>query len=110
MRMRIAVICLVVFSCCFGAAAAGQNEPAANDGSRKVLRKVNPVYPAIAKQMGLAGTVRVVAVVTPDGSVKKVEPVGGSPLLVQAAASAISQWKYAPGAESRESVELHFHP
>jgi TonB family protein len=110
MRTRIAVICLVVFSCCFGAAGAGQNEPTPNEGSRKVLRRVNPAYPVIAKQMGLAGRVRVIAVVAPDGSVKKVEPVGGSPLLVQAAASAISQWKYAPGAESRESVELHFNP
>jgi outer membrane biosynthesis protein TonB len=60
--------------------------------------------------MGLGGTVKVVAVVGPDGSVKKVEPVGGSPILVQAAETAISQWKYAPGAESQESVELHFTP
>jgi membrane protein involved in colicin uptake len=48
--------------------------------------------------------------VGPDGSVKKVEPVGGSPILVQAAETAISQWKYAPGVESQESVELHFTP
>jgi outer membrane biosynthesis protein TonB len=60
--------------------------------------------------MGLGGTVRVVAVVGSDGSVKKVEPVGGSPLLVQAAETAIAQWKYAPGAETQESVELHFTP
>jgi membrane protein involved in colicin uptake len=52
----------------------------------------------------------VVAAVAPDGSVKKVEPVGGSPILVQAAANAISRWKYAPGAESKEIVELHFTP
>ena len=60
--------------------------------------------------MGLGGTVRIVAVVGSDGNVKKVEPVGGSPILVQAAETAISKWKYAPGAESQESVELHFTP
>lgn len=60
--------------------------------------------------MNLGGTVKVVAVVAPDGSVKKVDPVGGSPILVQAAQSAISQWKYAPGSESKETVELHFTP
>jgi outer membrane biosynthesis protein TonB len=61
--------------------------------------------------MNLGGTVRVIAVVSPDGAVKKVEPLGGSPLLVQAAESAVSQWKFAPaGAESREIIELHFVP
>jgi membrane protein involved in colicin uptake len=54
--------------------------------------------------------VKVVAVVGTDGSVKKVEPVGGSPILMQAAQTAITQWKYAPGSESQESVELHFTP
>ena len=53
---------------------------------------------------------KVVAVVASDGNVKKVEAVGGSPILVQAAESAIAQWKYVAGAESRENVELHFTP
>ena len=60
--------------------------------------------------MNLGGTVKVIAVVAQDGSVKKVEAVGGSPILVEAAQSAISQWKYAPGSESKETVELHFTP
>jgi len=60
--------------------------------------------------MNLSGTVRVVAVVASDGSVIKVEPMGGSPILMEAAQTAVSRWKYAPGSESRETVELHFHP
>jgi membrane protein involved in colicin uptake len=60
--------------------------------------------------MNLAGTVKVLAVVAPDGSVTRVEPVGGSPILVQAAESAIAKWKYVPGTESKEPVELHFTP
>ena len=78
--------------------------------NRKIVRKVEPLYPVAAKRMNLGGTVKVVAVVAPDGSVKSVEPVGGSPLLLQAAESAIAQWKYEPGPESRENVELHFTP
>jgi membrane protein involved in colicin uptake len=54
--------------------------------------------------------VKVVALVAPDGKVKKVQPVGGSPVLVQAAEAAVSQWKFAPGAESNETIELHFTP
>jgi TonB family protein len=71
---------------------------------------VSPTYPAAALRMGLGGTVKVIAVVASDGSVKKVEPIGGNPLFIEAAQNAISQWKYAAGGESRENVELHFTP
>jgi len=61
--------------------------------------------------MNIAGTVKVFAVVAPDGTVKAFEPVGGGPLLVQASENAIRQWKFAPAAaESKELIELHFHP
>lgn len=78
---------------------------------RKLNRKVDPAYPEIARRMNIAGSVKVYAVVAPDGSVKSVEPVGGSPLLVQASVDAIKRWKFAPAtAESKELIELHFHP
>lgn len=81
-----------------------------SDTSRKVVRKVEPQYPVTAKKMNLGGTVRIIASVASDGNVKKVEAVGGSPLLIQAAESAVSQWRFAPGGESTETVELHFTP
>lgn len=78
---------------------------------RKLIHKTMPVYPALARQANLAGTVKVVAVVTPDGKVKAVEPMGGAPILIEAAKDAILQWKFAPSpAESREVIELHFNP
>jgi TonB family protein len=74
-----------------------------------VVRKT-PAYPDIAKRMNLSGTVKVIAVVAADGEVKSVEPVGGRPVLLKAAEDAIAKWKLAPGAESKETVELHFNP
>ena len=68
------------------------------------------MYPDIAKRMNLGGTVKVIAVVAADGEVKSVKPVGGSPVLLKAAEDAIAKWKFAPGAESNETVELHFNP
>ena len=109
MRMWNAVI-IIPALVCFGLAGPAQTQQPSNENSRKLVRKVEPRYPELAKKMNLSGTVKVVAVVAPDGSVKKVEPVGGSPLLVEAAQSAITQWKFAPGTESRETVELHFTP
>lgn len=79
--------------------------------ARKIVRKTMPAYPALARQINLAGTVKVSAVVAPDGKVKSVEAVGGSPILIEAARDAILQWKFAPAAaESREVIELHFNP
>jgi|SRR5271166_560244 len=109
MRMRCFLVLLLLCST-FGPGAA-QNQPASSESGRKVVQKVLPTYPTLAKSMNLSGTVKVLVIVAPDGAVKKVEPVGGSPLLLQAAQEAIFKWKYAPAsAESREPVELHFNP
>jgi TonB family protein len=111
MLARRFLIVSVFFLCCFEFCSLAPGQQGSPDVTRKVVHKTDPVYPEVAKRMSLSGTVKVIAVVAPDGSVKKVEPLGGSPLLVQAAADAISKWKYAPAsAESRESVELHFNP
>jgi TonB family protein len=109
MRQHVLILILAL-SYCFGVAIPTQSQQSSTDSNRKVVRKVEPQYPLPAKRMNLGGTVKVVAVVAPDGTVKKVEPVGGSPLLVQAAETAISQWKYVPGTESKETIELHFTP
>lgn len=101
----------VTLSFCFGIATSSQAQQSSTAGiHRVVVRRVEPRYPELAKKMNLGGTVKVVAVVAPDGKVTKVEPVGGSPLLVQAAQSAISQWKFTAGPESQETIELHFTP
>ena len=102
--MRPTLLALLVLSC--WPLQAQTNQPAA----RIVIQKVVPNYPQAAKNIGLAGTVKMFAIVAPDGRVTAVEPVGGSPLLLQAAQNAIMKWKYAPGAASKELVELHFNP
>lgn len=110
MRTRYVFLLTLILSFCFGASAIAQSQQTSNETRRKVIKRVEPRYPDMAKKMSLGGTVKVVAVVASDGNVKKVEPVGGSPILVQAAETAISQWKYVAGQESRETVELHFTP
>lgn len=110
MRMRSPLMVLFLSVGCFGFAGQLQGQQATGETTRKVIRKVDPQYPQVARKMNLGGTVKMIAVVGADGTVKRIEPVGGSPLLMQAAENAISQWKFAAGAESREIVELHFTP
>lgn len=109
MFKNLAVILVIALCCCFGSLPASSQQSATENG-RKVVRKVEPKYPDIARRMNLGGTVKVVALVASDGNVKKVEAVGGSPILVEAAQSAVAQWKYAPGSESKETVEMRFNP
>ncbi len=85
----------------------------ANTGelSRRAKTKVLPVYPEVARRMSIAGTVRLVVVVAPNGTVKSEKPVGGHPLLVNAAMDAMKQWRFEAGpAESSGIVEFKFHP
>jgi TonB family protein len=110
MKSLYAIFIAVALSCSLVTVVRAQNQQPSVESRRRVVRRVAPEYPLAAKRIGLGGTVKVVAVVGTDGSVKKVEPVGGSPILMQAAQTAITQWKYAPGTESQESVELHFTP
>jgi TonB family protein len=106
MRTGRLLFLLVLLGCSLGSAAAQIQQ---GESGRLVVKKTSPRYPEIARRMNIAGTVKVFAVVAADGKVKSVEPLGGSPLLIEAAKEAITQWKFAPAsAESKELIELHF--
>jgi TonB family protein len=76
---------------------------------RKISHRVVPEYPALARQMNITGKVKLEATVEPNGTVKSVHTVGGSPLLVQAATQALKDWKFEPGPkETTEIIEFEF--
>ena len=107
MRMRFALVVPVFVLCCGGSLPAQSG----SEAGRTVVRKIIPVYPEFARRMSVAGTVKLYAIVAPDGKVKSVETLGGNPVFLQPAKDAITQWKYAPApTETKEFVELHFNP
>jgi protein TonB len=61
-----------------------------------VLQRVEPVYPAIAKQIHLQGEVVLRATVSKEGTVESLQVVSGHPLLTRAALDAVSQWRFRP--------------
>ncbi len=110
MRMRFFLILSGLLTISLGFAFA-QTQDSSKQQDRKIVQQVIPRYPEIARRINLAGTVKVTAVVAPDGKVTAVQPVGGNPVLLQAAQDAVSQWRFAPAAgESRQVIELHFNP
>ncbi len=84
--------------------ATSQAEPA-----RKLKARVEPRYPALARQLNLSGKVKIAVMISPDGRVKSTRTLGGSPVLVNAALDAIRMWRYEPGPkETVDFVELDF--
>lgn len=78
---------------------------------RKVVEKVDPVYPALAKRTNLRGVVKLEVEVRPNGSVKSVKVVGGNPVLLDSATDAVRKWKFdAAPEETTETVRVSFEP
>ena len=78
---------------------------------RKLVYKENPGYPMTLREAHIGGVVRLEIVISAKGSVDSVVPVGGNPVLVEAASAAVKRWKYAPAdAETKTQVEFTFDP
>ena len=60
------------------------------------IKNVQPVYPELARQARVSGTVIVEALIGTDGRVTGARVVRSIPLLDQAALVAVSQWLYTP--------------
>ncbi len=72
----------------------------------KLIKKVLPVYPEIARSIRQFGTVRLLAVIGRDGHIHDVHVLGGPAYLVTAAVAAVEQWVYKPTLLNGEAVEV----
>jgi len=68
--------------------------------------RIEPQYPALAKQIRLEGTVQLRAIIATDGTVRSLEILSGHPWLAQAARAAIVRWRYRPTLLRGEPVEV----
>jgi protein TonB len=62
----------------------------------RVLEKVDPTYPPIARAARIQGTVVLHAIVGKDGTIQKLTYVSGPAMLMNACMSAVHQWRYKP--------------
>lgn len=82
---------------------------ASDSSDRKIIYHQDPDYPAIAAQMNLHGTVKMKIWIDGSGRVRRLEYIGGHPLLAQYALKAVKDWKYEPGRkETATEVEVKF--
>ncbi len=61
-----------------------------------LLEKVDPVYPPLALQARIQGTVEFTVTIGTDGHIEKIQLVRGHPLLVNAAKEAVLKRVYRP--------------
>ncbi len=71
-----------------------------------IIRRVQPVYPPLARQARIQGPVVLQAEIGKDGSIQNLRLISGHPMLAPAAIEAIKQWKYKPYILNGEPVEV----
>ena len=91
--------------------AAKADEATSNRTPRKLIRKVEPVYPQDLKRRSIGGVVRLDLKISASGNVEKIAIVGGNPILADSAAQAVKKWQYAPASSSSSMLlNLEFNP
>jgi TonB family protein len=93
-----------------GAKPTKPNAPQVKQGATvqaaKIISKVQPLYPDIARAERLGGTVRLHAIIATDGTVKILRVLSGRCSLARAAVDAVRKWRYAPTLINGEPVEV----
>jgi protein TonB len=70
------------------------------------ILKVEPVYPALARQARVSGVVELLGVLGTDGRIHELRVLRGHPLLINAALEAVRQWVFAPTVLNGQAVEV----
>ena len=101
------LVCVAATVVLPGSFSCAQEDEAAVE--RKLVSKVAPLYPDLARKLHLRGVVKLVIVIAPDGKVKSTQVLGGNPVLTQAAIDAVTKWRYeAAPQQTHGIVELRF--
>ena len=75
----------------------------------KLLKKVMPRYPEMARRAGVSGDVVLAAIIGADGTLHDLKVISGSPLLRDEAIAAAKQWRYSPYLLGGKPVETDTH-
>ena len=71
-----------------------------------LIRRVQPLYPSLARGARIQGPVVLAAVISKAGTIENLQVLSGHPMLVPAAIDAVRQWRYRPYILNSEPVEV----
>jgi len=112
--LAVSIVLLAAIFC--AGSAAAQSQPPSPRPKRipvggsvamaNLIFRVDPVYPPLAMQAHIQGTVVLHAIIAVDGSMKELKVISGPALLIQSALDAVGQWRYRPTLLNGEPVEV----
>jgi len=93
-----------------GAGQAGSGPVRLGSGGITLVRKVQPVYPAVMQSARVSGQVQLDAIIHADGTIGNVTVLRSTNgVFAQAAIDAVKQWTYTPiGFEAIVTVTVNF--
>lgn len=71
-----------------------------------LIRKVQPVYPPLARTARVQGSVVLAALISKDGTIEDLRLLTGHPMLARAAIDAVKQWRYKPYILNGDAIEV----
>lgn len=71
-----------------------------------LIHRVEPVYPALARQTRRDGHVELRAIIGTDGTIRSLQIVVSDPLFDRSALEAVGQWRYKPTVLNGQPVEI----
>jgi protein TonB len=74
-----------------------------------LIRRVEPAYPPLARQLRREGRVELHAIIGTDGTIQSLEIISGDPLLIRSALDAVGEWRYRPTILNGQAVEVDTH-
>jgi len=74
--------------------------------SAMLVRRVEPVYPPLARQTHREGQVELRAIIATDGTIQSLQVVKGDALFLSSATDAVGQWRYRPTVLNGQPVEI----
>jgi protein TonB len=77
-----------------------------NVQSSKLIQRVEPSYPELAKRARIQGIVLLQVTVGEAGNVTDIKVIRGHPLLNDGAVAAVRKWKYSPTLLNGEPVPV----
>jgi|SRR5579872_380201 len=92
-----------------GPTSKGQVPARFNQAERRLIHRVEPDYPSVARAQHIEGTVMLDAKIRPTGEVGSIVVVSGDPVLADAAVQAVKQWRYEAGPDASQTrISLTF--
>jgi TonB family protein len=77
-----------------------------NVQAARLVKRVQPTYPTVAREEHLSGTVKLHAIIGIDGSVQSLRVWSGRCSLARASVDAVRQWRYQPTLLNGNPVEI----